>query len=90
MSTPPRTLSEPEIKDMTETESVLMEAVTASAETDLEAAPIHTTIRWSREQLAVIRCAAERYGMPYQTYVKDAAFRRAVEDLRTLEQAKTG
>jgi predicted DNA binding CopG/RHH family protein len=45
---------------------------------------IHTTLRWSREQLDLIRCAAEHYGMPYQTYVKDAAFRRALEDLQQL------
>jgi predicted DNA binding CopG/RHH family protein len=51
---------------------------------DLQAAPQPITIRWNADQLGVVRSAAERYGMPYQTYVRDAAFRRALEDLQRL------
>jgi predicted DNA binding CopG/RHH family protein len=43
-----------------------------------------TTIRWSSAQLATIRKAATAYRMPYQNYVKDAAFRRALDDLKAL------
>jgi len=40
-----------------------------------------TTVRWTVRQLRTIERAAARFGMPYQTYVKDAAFRRALQDL---------
>ena len=40
-----------------------------------------TTVKWTGRQLATIQRAAARFGMPYQTYVKDAAFRRALQDL---------
>jgi hypothetical protein len=65
-----------------QTEEGLLSSVDAAVQAD--PTPLHTTLRWSREQLELVRCAAERYGMPYQTYVKDAAFRRALEDLHQL------
>ena len=43
-----------------------------------------TTIRWDTPQLEVVRQAARAYGMPYQNYIKDAAFRRALTDLQWL------
>jgi len=55
----------------------------AQAEAELDAH--RTSIRFSTKQLATIKQAALKYGMPYQTYVKDAAFRRAVTDLRALK-----
>jgi len=36
--------------------------------------------------LAAIKRAAARFGMPYQTYVKDAAFRRALQDLADADR----
>ena len=45
------------------------------------------TMRWPREQLDVVRKAADLFGMPYQTYVKQAAFRAALDDLQKLEAA---
>ncbi len=84
MSSTSRKLGEPVITEMTDSEAAMMDALTATTDSDLTTGTMHTTLRWSREQLDVVRCAAERYGMPYQTYVKDAAFRRALEDLRRL------
>jgi len=81
-------LGEPVDREISEGEAAIADALVAATEADLQAAPQPTTIRWSAEQLAVVRCAAERYGMPYQTYVKDAAFRRALEDLRRLDEAQ--
>lgn len=43
------------------------------------------TMRWSRAQLDVVRKAADLFGMPYQTYVKQAAFRAALDDLQKLQ-----
>jgi len=52
-----------------------------------EPAETHTTtVRWSARQLAAIKRAAARFGMPYQTYVKDAAFRRALQDLADVDR----
>ncbi len=43
------------------------------------------TMRWSKAQLDVVRRAADLFGMPYQTYVKQAAFRAALDDLQKLK-----
>jgi predicted DNA binding CopG/RHH family protein len=83
-----RKLSEPVVREMTDAETALTDALTAATEADLATGAVLTSMRWNPEQLAIIRCAAERYGMPYQTYVKDAAFRRAVEDLQRLKEAR--
>ena len=76
--------SDPVDVEMTDAETAAIDALIATTEADLQTASRPTTIRWSAEQLAVVRSAAEQCGMPYQTYVKDAAFRRALEDLRQL------
>lgn len=47
------------------------------------------TMRWSKAQLDVVRRAADLFGMPYQTYVKQAAFRAALDDLQKLKAAKS-
>lgn len=56
---------------------------------DQSEASTTTTIRWTAAQVALIKRAAAAFGMPYQTYVKDAAFRRALHDLRAVEQTRT-
>jgi predicted DNA binding CopG/RHH family protein len=48
------------------------------------------TMRWRREQLDVVRKAADLFGMPSRTYVKQAAFRAALDDLQKLEAAGGG
>ncbi len=45
-----------------------------------------TTVRWGTRQLEAIKRAAARFGMPYQTCVKDAAFRRAFQDLADVDR----
>ncbi len=52
-----------------------------AAEVAAEQGTRTTTVRWTVRQLRTIERAAARFGMPYQTYVKDAAFRRALQDL---------
>ncbi len=61
--------------------SVPVEGPAAKARVPAEA---KVTMRWPREQLDVVRRAAELFGMPYQTYVKQAAFRAALDDLQKL------
>ena len=43
-------------------------------------------MRWAGPELAVIKRAAARRGLPYETYIKQAAFRQALAD---LPKAKT-
>lgn len=57
-----------------------MEAAIDQAERDLGEARVN--LRWGRAQVAVVKRAAELAGVPYQTYMKQVVFRRAVEDLK--------
>jgi predicted DNA binding CopG/RHH family protein len=44
-------------------------------------------LRWSKEQVNLIRRAAAIYGITYQTYLKQAAVRQAVADLKMAQEA---
>lgn len=44
-------------------------------------------MRWGTRSLEVVRRAAEMAGVPYQTYVKQTAFRQALSDLRDAATA---
>lgn len=52
----------------------------AQADRDIEERRVG--FRWGAAPLAVIQRAAALYGVPYQTYVKQVAFRQALTDLR--------
>lgn len=93
MNLKPHEISGPVHGTATEAESALFDMVEAQAEHDVEEEILdrrnneeRTTIRWPREQLERVRQAAAAYGMPYQNYIRDAAFRRALEDLRALRE----
>jgi len=58
-----------------------------ATEVAAEQATRTTTVRWTVRQLRAIERAAAIVGMPYQTYVKDAAFRRALQDLADAQRA---
>lgn len=57
------------------------------AEADQDVRDVRVSFRWQKPQLDVIRRAAARFGIPYQTYVKEAAFRQALADLKASEAA---
>lgn len=46
------------------------------------AAEARVFVSWSPSALAVIRRAADLHGVPYETYVKQVAYRQALTDLR--------
>ena len=71
--------SEAESRQITELEDYFDDAI--SVEVAAEQTTHTTTVRWTVRQLRAIERAAAIVGMPYQTYVKDAAFRRALQDL---------
>jgi hypothetical protein len=54
---------------------------------DSERVDVSVTFRWGRQQLDVVRRAAQVAGIPYQTYLKDAVMRRAIQDLRAAQAA---
>jgi predicted DNA binding CopG/RHH family protein len=44
-------------------------------------------MRWARAALETVREAARLHGVPYQTYVKQVAYRQALNDLRDAAAA---
>jgi hypothetical protein len=48
---------------------------------------VSTALRWGRSQLDIIRRAASLAGIPYQTYLKEVAFRGALQDLKAAREA---
>ena len=46
---------------------------------------VRVSFLWLQPQVAVIKRAAALLGIPYQTYMKQAAFRQAVADWRAAE-----
>ncbi len=49
--------------------------------------PISTALRWRKPQLDIVRRAARLAGVPYQAYLKQAAIKCAIEDLRAAREA---
>lgn len=52
---------------------------------DREVAAGTVTLRWGKEQIAVVKRAAAFLGVPYQTYMKQVVFKQALAD---IQQAK--
>jgi hypothetical protein len=66
------------------------EAESQITQAESERAEMHVTLRWGRIQLDVVRRASRLYGMPYQAYVKQAAFRQALADLKEASMVGFG
>jgi predicted DNA binding CopG/RHH family protein len=54
-------------------------------EADREIAAGVVTLRWGREQIAVVKRAAAVLGVPYQTYLKQVVFKQALADIEHAE-----
>ncbi len=54
----------------------------AEADAELAQQEVRINFRWRREQLLLVQRAAEKIGIPYQTYVKHVLFKQANADLR--------
>lgn len=81
-------LSEPTDVEVSEEEDAQIRAMIEQAEKDI-AGEARVNIRWPKAQLRVIQRAAALFGMPYQTYLKQAAFRQAVDDLKAVRDICT-
>jgi predicted DNA binding CopG/RHH family protein len=75
------------VADRVEEDPEISELVTRlEAAADRELAAGSVTLRWGREQIAVVKRAAALMGVPYQTYLKQVVFRQALAD---IERAQT-
>jgi predicted DNA binding CopG/RHH family protein len=55
----------------------------AEADRDLTGGSV--TLRWGRDQIAVVKRAAALVGVPYQTYLKQVVFKQAIADIEHVE-----
>lgn len=72
--------------EMSPEQDAKVQAMTEQADRDIEEHRVN--MRWGGAQLAVVKRAAEYFGMPYQTYVKQAAFRQAMSDLQATDSLR--
>ena len=80
MSRKARELAAPVLGTSTEEESAEIARLEDAADARFEEERV--SIRWMRMALDVVRQAARLHGVPYQTYVKQVAFRSALTDLK--------
>ena len=85
----PSRISGPEPSDMTPEEIADADQRVEEAERQLSemgiGAPsdeVRVNLRWERGSLDVVRQAAQRAGVTYQTYLKQVAYRQALTDLK--------
>ena len=78
---PRRSISGREPQEIGETTAERANPLTAAADRQLGEEE-RVGIRWQRASLDVVRQAADLAGVPYQTYVKQVAFRQALTDLK--------
>lgn len=69
-----------------------VEAATAQAEADVadrraDRQEVRVNFRWGARQVEVVQQAADLFGIPYQSYLKQVVFRKAMEDLRAARSA---
>lgn len=74
------------VADQVEEDAEVSEMVTRlEAEADRQIAAGSVTLRWGREQIAVVKRAAALMGVPYQTYLKQVVFKQALADIEQAE-----
>lgn len=70
------------VADRVEEDAGVSEQVSRlEAEADEEIAAGTVSLRWGKEQIAVVKRAASILGVPYQTYLKQVVFRQALADI---------
>lgn len=55
---------------------------------DREIEETRVSFRWGKEQLALVREAAEKMGVPYQTFIKMSVYQHALDILKDVQAAK--
>lgn len=49
---------------------------------------VRCTFRWGEEQLTLVKSVADKIGIPYQTYIKEAIYRQCMQDLQRFGMAE--
>ncbi|MGH2365593.1 MAG: hypothetical protein ACRDGF_10995 [Chloroflexota bacterium] len=63
--------------------SEMVSRLEEQADRDIAAGTV--TLRWGKEQIAVVKRAAAMMGIPYQTYLKQVVFKQALADIEHAE-----
>ena len=75
------------VADFIEEDEEISELVTQlESEADREIASGSITLRWGKDQIAVVKRPAAIMGIPYQTYLKQVVFRQALADIQQAEK----
>ncbi|MBI4534375.1 MAG: hypothetical protein HY711_10565 [Candidatus Melainabacteria bacterium] len=79
-----------EIEDLGEVEldpglDAKVNRMTAEADKEIEDARV--SFRWGKEQLAIVRQAADKMGVPYQTFIKMCVYQHALDVLKDVQAA---
>jgi predicted DNA binding CopG/RHH family protein len=74
------------VADRVEEDAEMSELVTRlEEEADRDIAAGTVSLRWGKEQIAVVKRAAAIMGIPYQTYLKQVVFKQALADIEQAE-----
>lgn len=69
--------------ELSDSEAADINQQIAQAEKELADARVH--FRWGKQQVVMVKKVAAKMGVPYQTYIKQAVFRQAMQDLEQLD-----
>jgi predicted DNA binding CopG/RHH family protein len=72
--------------ELPEKDNKRITAMIEEAERELDETRV--SFRWGKEQLAVVKEAAEQMGVPYQTFTKMSVYQHALEVLKDVKAAK--
>ena len=85
-SSKPKSIDMKVVAERVEEDADVSEMVTRlEEEADREIAAGVVTLRWGKEQIAVVKRAAAILGVPYQTYLKQVVFKQALADIERGE-----
>jgi len=71
--------------ELSEEEDKRITAMIDEAEKEIEETRV--SFRWGKEQLGVVKQAAEQMGVPYQTFMKMCVYQRALDVLKDVQVA---
>lgn len=78
------------VADRVEEDADVSDMVTRlEEEADRDIAAGTVTLRWGKDQIAVVKRAAAIMGIPYQTYLKQVVFKQALADIQHAEAVLT-
>jgi len=66
------------------TTSAKVKKMTAQADAEIEEARVN--FRWGKEQLEIVKQAAELMGVPYQTMIKQFAYQQSLAVLKDFDE----